>query len=227
MKKTLLAIIAASIFTSVSAPAAYAGDASLGLQLVQQATLIDQYTTHAQQLQQQISMLQNAYANSAGLPLQAWPTAQGYLNSLTGLIRNAQGLTYAADNLAGQIEEKYGNGQTTLKVFSQQLAAWNQNMMSQVGNVMQQYNMHANNAISTQAALNTIMNASQTAQGRMQVLQAGNQIAGIAVNELQSLQSIVMAGNQVQANYIANQTAKEQQGALKQKEFLRKAEGKY
>lgn len=227
MKKTLLAIIAASIFTSASAPAAYAGDASLGLQLVQQATLIDQYTTHAQQLQQQISMLQNAYANSAGLPLQAWPTAQGYLNSLTGLIRNAQGLSYAADNLAGQIEEKYGNGQTTLRGFSQQLTSWNQNMMSQVGNVMQQYNMHANNAIGTQAALNTIMNASQTAQGRMQVLQAGNQIVAIAVNELQSLQSIVMAGNQVQANYIANQTAKEQQGALKQKEFLRKAEGKY
>jgi P-type conjugative transfer protein TrbJ len=227
MKKSLLAILAASIFTSAAAPTAYAGDASFAEQLVQQATLLSQYSTQADQLQQQISMLQNAYANSAGLPIQAWPSAQDYLNSLNGLIKNTQGLTYEADNLSGQIQQQFGNGKTILPGYSQQLSTWNQNMMGQVGSVMQQYNLHANNAIGVQAAIGSLINASQTAQGRMQALQAGNQIAGIAVNEIQNLQSIVMSGNQAQLNYIANQTSKDQQAALKQQEFLRKAEGKY
>lgn len=226
MKKILITFALAS--TLASAPAiSYCGDATLGEQIVQQGTLLEQYSTQAQQLQQQISMLQNMYANTAGLPIQAWGNAQGYLTELGNLIKNTQGLTYTSENLLNQVQQQFGDGQTLLPNYSQQVGTWNQNMMGQVSSVMRQYNMHANNAIAVQNALGTIMNASQTAQGRMQVLQAGNQIAGIMVNEIQNLGSIVMAGNQAQLNHISIQTAKQQQMDLRKKDFLRKAEGKY
>lgn len=222
-------IIAALIIAGVYATpiVVNASDATLGYQIVQQGTLLEQYATQAEQLQQQISLLQDAYRNSAGLPLQAWGSAQGYLNELQSLIQNTQGLTYNSSNLLGQVETQYGDGKSILPKYRDQMAGWNQNMMGQVSSVMRQYNMHSNNQIAAQNSLNNLMNASNTAQGRMQVLQAGNQIAGIMVNEIQGLQNIMMAANQAQLNQIANQTAKEQQAELKKKEFFRKAEGKY
>ena len=226
IKKLIAACLAALVFAS--APAfSCCGDASLGEQIVQQMTLLDQYSTQADQLQQQIAMLQNAYANSIDLPIQAWASAQSHLNELTGLLQNTQGITYASQNILGQVQRQYGDGGTLLPNYGQQLSTWNQNMMAQISSVLQQYNIQTNNATAAQNALQQIMNASQTAQGRMQVLQAGNQIAGIAVNELHNLQQIVMTGNQAQLNYLANKSAQEQQDRMKAQQFLRKAEGHY
>ena len=226
MKKELITCLATLLFAS---PHIFAccGDASLGEQIVQQGTLLEQYSTQADQLQQQISMLQNAYANSAGLPIQAWGSAQSHLNDLMGLVQNTQGVTYASQNLLGQVQQQYGDGAALLPNYGQQLTTWNQNLMAQISMALRQYNLHTNSTTAAQSALQQIMNASQTAQGRMQVLQAGNQIAGIAVNELHNLQQIVMVGNQAQLNYLANKSAQEQQDRLKAQQFLRKAEGHY
>ena len=227
MKKKLIVASLAVLIFATAPTFACCGDASLGEQIVQQATLIDQYSTQADQLQQQIAMLQNAYANSVGLPIQAWASAQSHLNELTGLLQNTQGITYASQNLLGQVQQQYGDGASLLPNYGQQLTTWNQNMMAQISSVLQQYNLHTNNATAAQSALQQIMNASQSAQGRMQVLQAGNQIAGIAVNELHNLQQIVMSGNQAQLNYLANKSAQEQQDRMKAQQFLRKAVGSY
>ena len=225
-KKLIVACLATLVFASAPALAC-CGDASLGEQIVQQGTLLEQYSTQADQLQQQIAMLQNAYANSAGLPIQAWASAQSHLNALTELLQNTQGITYASQNLLGQVQQQYGDGASLLPNYGQQLTTWNQNMMAQIGSVLQQYHLHTDSATAAQSALQQIMNASQTAQGRMQVLQAGNQIAGIAVNELHNLQQIVMSGNQAQLNYLANKSAQEQQDRMQAQQFLRKAEGRY
>lgn len=226
MKKIAVSvsILIASLVTVVDANAA---DATLGYQIVQQGTLLEQYSTQASQLQQQISMLQDAYRNSTGLPIQAWSSAQSYINQLTGLIGNASGLSYSSSNVLDQVNTTYGNGETILPDYKNRVGDWNKNILSQVGSVLRAYNQQTNTALDVQRNMETIMNASQTAQGRMQVLQAGNQIASIAVNELQNLQQVVMAGNQAQLNYIASQTEKQNQREKPLKNFLKPTNGNW
>lgn len=226
MKKTIIATLIASAIV-MQTNVVVAADATLGYQIVQQGTLIEQYSTQASQLQQQISLLQDAYRNSSGLPIQAWGSAQNYINELNGILRQAEGLSYASNNTLEQVQQQYGDGDTLLPEYSQKISQWNKNVMSQISSVLRVYNAQVNTSLDTQNKLNTIMNASQTAQGRMQVLQASNQIASIAVNELQNLQTIVMAGNQAQLNYIATQTAKEQQSKADAQRFLQKSKGKW
>lgn len=225
MKKTIIAAIIASTI-AIQAPVASAADATLGYQIVQQGTLIEQYSTQARQLQQQIAMLQDAYRNSTGLPIQAWGSAQNYINELTGILSQAEGLSYGSTDVLQQVQQTYGDG-SLLPDYPQRIEQWNKNIMSQVSSVLRVYNAQVNTSLDTQNKLNTIMNASQTAQGRMQVLQASNQIASIAVNELQNLQTIVMAGNQAQLNYMATVTGKEQQSKADAKRFFQKSQGKW
>lgn len=225
MKKTIIAALIASTI-AIQAPVASAADATLGYQIVQQGTLIEQYSTQARQLQQQIALLQDAYRNSTGLPIQAWGSAQNYINELTGILSQAEGLSYGSTDVLQQVQQTYGDG-SLLPDYPQRIEQWNKNIMSQVSSVLRVYNAQVNTSLDTQNKLNTIMNASQTAQGRMQVLQASNQIASIAVNELQNLQTIVMAGNQAQLNHLATVTAKEQQSKEDAKRFLQKSRGKW
>lgn len=226
MKKSLIAVLISSVL-AVQSPTTIAADASLGLQIVQQATLIQQYASQAEMLKQDIGMLQDAYKNSTGLPLQAWGSAISHINGVIDLLRDAQGISYASDNVMGQIYDQYGDADTYHQDYSAKVGTWNSNMMSQVGSVLGSYNRQVNTMNDTQNAMRSIINASQNATGRMQVLQAGNQLAGIAVNEMQNLQSIVMAGNQAQLNYIATQTAKEEQERKRSERFFQKAKGNY
>lgn len=225
--KKLAVSISILISSIIGVQEVNAATSTLGYQIVQQGTLLEQYSTQASQLQQQISMLQDAYKNSAGLPIQAWSSAQTYINQLTGIISNASGLSYGSSNVLDQVNATYGNGNSILPDYKTRVGDWNRNILSQVGNILRVYNQQTNSAMDVQRSMETIMNASQTAQGRMQVLQAGNQIASIAVNELQNLQQVVMAGNQAQLNYIATQTEKQNQKDKAVQGFMQSRKGNW
>jgi P-type conjugative transfer protein TrbJ len=196
-------------------------------QIVQEITLVNQYATQAQQLQQQIALLVNSYKNLATLPMQAWASATGQLQSLVNLIGNAQGLTYAAQNTAALVSAQYGKPGSILPGYDQQLQNWTGNLNSQIAAVLRHYGLQVQGFQTTQQALQQVQSASQSAAGRMQVLQAGNQIAGMLVNQMQDLQQTVMAGNQAELNYLGNQANQAQQDRNQALRFLRGAQGNY
>jgi P-type conjugative transfer protein TrbJ len=77
-----------------------------------------------------------------------------------------------------------------------------------------------------QQALQQIQNASQSATGRMQVMQAGNQISGMLVNQLQGLQQTIMTNGQVEMNAIGAKNAQDLQKNQINQSFLNGSTGK-
>jgi P-type conjugative transfer protein TrbJ len=204
MKKRILtlAALAALITTPAHASGAIAG-ATLPEQIVQELTLVEQYATQAQQLQAQFQMVYDQARNLMSLPVQLWQSAAAPLQQLVQLVGNAQGLSYASQNTVAAIQQQYGAPNAVLANYAQSLSQWTDNLDHQVAAVLQQYQLNSANFQTTQSALQAIEGASQSAKGRMQVLQAGNQIAGLMVNQLQSLQADIDAGNQAQLNALA------------------------
>jgi type IV secretion system protein TrbJ len=185
--------------------------ASLPEQIVQEATLVNQLTQAITQTSQQLQMLVNQIKNLQNLPTQLWPNIGSQITQLINIAGQAQGLTYASMNTASQVQMQYGNSSALLPGYTQKLQQWTGNLNSQVASILQQYGLEANNFTTEQSSLQAVQNASQSAVGRMQVLQAGNQISGMLVNQMQLLRGDILSGNQVMMNALTNKANQEQQ----------------
>lgn len=202
------------------------GGASEMTQLMNNAELISIYAGEMQQLQQQIQMYTNMYQNTVGLPLQAWSSVESQLRGIIQLVNSTKNVVNMSDNAMSQIEQQFGNG-NLLDNYQNRMTDWNRGLTSQIGTVLTQYGQQANRFTTTQSALEQIQNASQSATGRMQVMQAGNQIAGMMVNQLMDLQTTIMSAESARLNHIAIQEARLQQDRLRQERFVGKAQVRY
>lgn len=207
---SVLLLISASANAGGAATVAEGG-ATLPEQLVQSFTLADQLAKQATMVSQQLTMLQNQARNLQSLPSSFWPNVSSQLTQLIQINRQANGLSYGMADVVGSVRRQYGDPGQTLTGTEQRYKDWNDNSNSQLASTLQSYGYQADNFSNEQDALAQVQAASQSATGRMQALQAGNQIAGMQVNQTQLLRSAVMQGNQAMLNVTANQANKEQQ----------------
>lgn len=219
MKKTLIASLVFSLAVSFSLPAA-AGDAQFLEQVVQEVTDLSQLVQQFQMVQQQIQMLQNQARNLQGISTQMWPSVSGQLTQLGSLMGQAQGLNMQAQDVAAQVQTMYGDTSAVMPNYEQSLQQWTTDTNSQVASVLQQYGLQASNFQSEQDALQSVQNASQSATGRLQALQAGNQIAGMAINQTQLLRQSIMSGNQAMLQIQANKANADQQDRNARNKFI-------
>ncbi|CDW92537.1 MULTISPECIES: P-type conjugative transfer protein TrbJ [Thiomonas] len=206
LKKSTLALaaIAALASTPAHATGMIAG-ATFPEQIVQELTLVEQYATQAQQLQAQFQQVYNQAVNMQNIPAQLWPNISGQLQNLVNLVGNAKGLSYAAANTVSAVQTQFGQPSAVLSNYNASLQTWTGNLDSQIADVLKQYGLNASNFQTTQSALASIQAQSQSAGGRKAVMQAGNQISALMVNQMQGLQSDIQAGNQAMLNYMAMQ----------------------
>lgn len=232
MKTVLQTTTIATLTVAIAAlPAsAFAGGggmfagATLPEQIIQEATSVEQLARQAQEVQQQIQMVINQVKNLESIPEQLWASAKGDIQQLVQVAAQAQGVNYATQNTYGQFNQIYGqNGIPPLSAsYTQSLQNWTTDTQSQIQSMLQQYHLNASQFQTEQGALQGIENASQSATGRMQVLQAANQIAGMEVNQIQQLQQDVMAGNSAMGSYIAQKTAAEEKKQEDERAFADK-----
>lgn len=169
-------------------------------------------------VQTQLSQLAELYKH--GVPISAWPTVQNSLTQLADITGRAQGVSYTTGNSLASIESHYGNG-TAISGYGQRLTDWNTTTRSQVSSALDQFGVNHNAANSRSQALATIQNSSRTATSRLAALQAGNEISGMMVHQIQDLQGTIHAAETVKMNEIARQNAKEEQDRLQRKRFFR------
>ena len=223
-------IIAAAVLLAISVPATAGGVATIAVggatlpeQLIQEITATEQLAKQAQEVESQIQMVANMAQNTESLPIQLWQSAVSPIAQLIQVANQAQGLSYAAQNIAGTFQQEYGSGAGVLMPnYAESLQQWTQNTNSQIQAALQQFGLQASQFSTQQAALQAVQNASQSATGRMQVLQAANQIAGMEVNQIQGLQQIIMAGQTPMLNYLAKKNNAEQQDNNQIKDWLMK-----
>ena len=212
MNTILISAIAFALLAPASALAGtMTGGATMPEQIVQEITAVQSLLQQAESVQQQIQMVYNQAMNLKNLPTQMWSSVQGDLSNLTNIAGQAQGLSYASQNIASQFTQTYPAASSIGNNYGQQMQTWTTNTNGQIQSMLTQNGLAADQFSSQQSALQGIQNASQSAGGRMQVLQAGNQIAGMEVNQIQQLQQEIMAGNSAMGSYEAQQVNQKQQ----------------
>ncbi|MBU2770126.1 P-type conjugative transfer protein TrbJ [Acidithiobacillus caldus] len=229
--KILITAIVTALFPPLAlAGGAMTGGATLPEQIVQEGTAVEQLAKQAEsvttQIQQYANMIQrydNMLQNTLNLPTQLWSSAQGEIDQLIKVASMANGLSYAGQNIYSQFNQTYGkNGIPPLdSSYSQSLQKWTSDTNSQIASILQQYHLNASQFTTEQGALQAVENASQSAVGRMQVLQAANQIAGMEVNQIQQLQQDVMAGNSAIGSYMAQRVSAQEKKQADQDAWIK------
>ena len=212
-KKISVAVLGAALALAVpmhaSAVSEIAG-ATFPEQIVQEGTAVEQLARAAEQVQNQLQMLQNEARNLTSLSPQFESQLMGEVSHLTQIVGQGQALSYAGQNITAQFQQEYpgaANATQNFGQYSQDYQSWNTTTNQNIENALNAQHLSAQQFATEDQAVQSAISASQSATGRMQVLQAANQIAGIEVKQLQQLQSITMADDDAQMAYLKQKKA--------------------
>lgn len=206
MRKILLTTIFSIAFPAVAlagGPASIAG-ATLPEQISQEATLIDSLAKQAESVQQQIQQTLDMAKNLASLPQNVLSQISGQVGQLVSVVSQSDSLSYAMQNVDGAFQQQYQQ-YTPGEDFDSQYQQWSQNTNGSIENALNAQGLQANDFASETSALQNVTQLSQGGTGAMQVLQAGNQISGMIVQQLQKMRQLQMADSDAQLAYIKQQ----------------------
>jgi P-type conjugative transfer protein TrbJ len=163
------------------------------------------YGTQLQQYQTQLQQYANMVTNTVALPQQVWSTVQGDIMRVQALSNAASLLSGNSGSLIARLQNvsAYANQGGSLANIPSQITGYQQTMgtnLSTMGRTLgMQQGMETNNA----ALLATLQQHSQSAQGQMQAIQAGNELAHAQATQLMQIQATLSATAQMQATQMA------------------------
>jgi type IV secretion system protein TrbJ len=173
--------------------------------VVNQGTQIAQ---QVQQLQHELQMLQNMAINTRPAGTVAWGEVQSALNSLAQAVQVGLALPYAMSNVAGVFEGRFP-GYVPPQDWPAAYEAWSTTVLDTLRGTLASAGRNVGDAGSVQSALDRLRGANQGAEGRLEAIQIGNQIASLQVEELAKLRQLFAAQINAQNAYLGAQEAKE------------------
>lgn len=219
-------ILMGAVIVALSSPVpALAGGAVAGAteptQILNQIQLVLSYVEQAQQtttqLQQYQTMLTNLMrltpSNLLGQASQQLWQDQGMAQAFSNLrkiVVNGQNIAYTMANMDSQFKNmhpgygNFGSGTDFFKAYQM----WSDNTLGQVKNAVAMVTTHSENFATEEGMVQELANASNSAQGQLQAVQAGNQIGVAMVGQMQKLRQLQMAQMQAQNAYIAGQQSR-------------------
>lgn len=207
------------IHSPAKAGGGMSGMATEWTQLANNTELIGIYSEQVAAVQQQIQQYQNMVLHTLGLTQQMWPSALVQISDLIDNIRAVDGAANASAQALQDFARQYHHIESL--TAAQAIQRWRSGVQQQIAQSLRTSGIAADSMRDNQAILAQIQAASQSAQGRMQVLQAANQISGLMVNEIQSLHMTTIAAQQAQQNYLATQVREREEADEAFREFFR------
>lgn len=197
-------------------------------QLANNVQLVDQLARQVQLVQQAIQQSENMLFNTVGLDNQAWGTAIAEIRRLNALLGQAKSLSFANSGLDAQFAKKYGdyNAYVAQELGVEGLAAkyqqWSEDTNSSVLTTLKAAGLSAEQIEGEEDAyLKSLEDRATTAEGRMQAIQVGSQIAMAGVRQTQKLRQIVLMQTQLIANAIQGRSDREAAEAAAVRKFGR------
>ncbi len=235
--KILAAALVAALVTPLPALAtgAIAG-ATEPTQIMNNIQLVMSYVEQAQQTVTQLNQYQTMLTNLMRLTpsellgqasRQLWQD-QGMTQTFTNLrniIVNGQSMAYTMSNMESRFKtlnpgfSNFGSGMDFFKAYQN----WSDNTLGQVKNAVAMVTAHSEAFDSEQGMVQELANASNSAQGQLQAVQAGNQIGVAMVGQMQKLRQLQMAQMQAQNAYIAGQQSRQDASDAQMQQFLQNA----
>ncbi|HDV4147664.1 P-type conjugative transfer protein TrbJ [Pseudomonas aeruginosa] len=185
-------------------------------QMMEYAKAVETSINTAKQLQQQINMYQDMVKQGLSLPNSMFQSFQNDLARLQGIYNDSRALAHSMSNLDSQFRDQFKGYDSYLKSIGQgtnnmpdRYQNWAQSSFDNARTAMESVGMNTSMFASEDAIITTLVQRSQSAQGRLQAIQAGNEIAAQQVQQLQKLREMIATNVTLQSNYIAQQTERQ------------------
>lgn len=174
-------------------------------QLLEYGKQAQQLATQLQQYQTQLQQYANMLTNTVALPQEAWGTVQSDIMQVRNLSNAASLLSGNAGSIVTRLQSAsgYANQVTSLGNIAGQFTTWQQTIGNNVGSLGRTLGLQQDQEASNAALLATLQAHSQSAQGQMQAIQAGNELANANAVQLQQIQATLTATAQMQATGMA------------------------
>lgn len=173
-------------------------------QLLNNVQLAHQTLQQAEELANQLKILNNMVQNIKNIPDQIWTLAFRDLQSLMNVVKQGQALAFSMSNVSEEFERKF-KGFVQAANFQADYKKWSETVRDSIRSSLSAANIQSQQFSSEEAVLSRLRSMSQSAVGRMQAIQVGAQIAGEQVAQLQKLRALIMAQMQAQNAYMAGQ----------------------
>lgn len=184
-------------------------------QLLNNAELIDIAIANARQIANQLQAIANMVQNTTGLPNPIWGDTMQRLNDLGRIVRDGQALAYSLSNVDAQFRARFNDYAHYLantpdaRQYSSKYSSWTTTTNDTIRASMKSANLQWQQFVTEESTMRQLEAMSATAAGRMQAVQAGNQIAAQTVRQLQKLRELMMSQMQMQAAYMATRNEKD------------------
>ena len=199
--------LAAGTWLPVPAPAFVVYDpTNFGANLLSTVRQFQSNLHEAEVIAHQLESLANEARNLARLPLSIETQLTQDLGRLSELLAATRGLVLDYAALQTQFDALYPDAARytgfTGRDYAQQALKWRAQNLRSVNDAMR-----AQGLVRTQPAagldLTELVRASQRAEGQLQALQAGNQIAAMLVTQMMRLEQVVSTASRAQASALA------------------------
>ena len=174
-------------------------------QLLQYAKEAQSLATQLQQYQTQLEQYANMVTNTVALPQEIWGTVQSDIMQIQALSNAASLLSGNSGSMISRLQSAsaYANQVASLGNIAGQFSTWQQTIGNNLSTMGRTLGLQQSQQQNQTAIIQALQQHSQSAQGQMQAIQAGNELAGANAAQLAQIQSTLMTTAQMQASNAA------------------------
>ena len=213
---TAIVLVALMAAETVNPAPAYAGVPGV---FATEYTQILNYAELAGQLEKQVMMVENQLNQLADMAKhgvtitdQLFGTVASDITTLRQIVNTGQALSYTLSNMDGTFRLRFP-GYSPSTNYGQSYQTWSQTSLDSTLGALKAAGVQNSQFDSDSALLQSLKSQSQSAVGRMQAIEVGNQIAENQAEQLMKLRQLMMADMQSKSAY---QSAMVQADATKQ-----------
>ena len=182
---------------------------------------IESVINEVEMIANQVKQIENMVKNTQNYGRGVWDTETlPRLLRLGQVIEQEQAIAYTMTNVDGLFRQRYP-GYRPVADWSREYDAWTRTTLDTLRGAFNSVHLHAEDFATEQGRIQALQGLSDSAEGRMQVLQLGNMMAGEQLQQLVKLRQLMMAQVNAQTVYMANQTNRDAQRAATQSEWIR------
>ena len=175
-----------------------AGGATEMTQLMNNAELLKQVSQLAEQIQNQITMIQDMTHNTMTMPNQLFRDVRGVYSSIKGIIDRTRGIAFNLANLDEELRRRFRSYDDMRSLsrasgFSSEYRSIMETQMETVRNTMEAIGVSFEELIRDDtSALAELQRKASSASGRNELIQATNQLLGFLAEDAMRLRQLQM-----------------------------------
>lgn len=209
----LVSVLAVGLGAAVPAYAMVCSNcATFYQQMFEYAEAVNTSLNTARQLQTQIQQYNNMAMQGMALPGSLHQSVTSDLQRVSDVYSDTRSLGHQVAGLESRFRQQFPGYEAYLRssgkaaqVAPERYKNWSQQGLDNARTAIQAAGINTSTFAREDALLDNMVHRSQSASGRMQAIQAGNEIAAANVQQLQKLRDLLATQITLQSNYMAQQ----------------------